>query len=101
MDKNSLLYQLMAMRMNGILNEVAEQDKDYQATLSAVDPYIDRLKALQLPKETRKLIDDCVSAHVAIGSCLGRLAYMQGFSDCRELLLKPFPEKEVPGHGLL
>lgn len=79
MDKKSLLYQLMAMRMNGILNEVAEQDEDYQASLSAADPYIDQLKALHLPKETRQLIDDCVSAHVAIGSCFGRLAYIAGF----------------------
>ena len=101
MGKNSLLYKLMALRMNSVMNDVAEQDEDYQASLSAVDPCIDRLKALQLPKETRKLIDDCVSAHVAIGSCFGRLAYMQGFSDCRELLLKPFPEKEGAGHGLL
>mgnify|MGYP007003819665 CR=1 FL=1 len=37
MDKNSLLYQLMAMRMNGIMNGVAEQDEDYQASLSAAD----------------------------------------------------------------
>lgn len=28
MDKNSLLYQLMAMRMNGIMNGVAEQDEE-------------------------------------------------------------------------
>ena len=48
MNKNSLLYQLMAMRMNGIMNSVAEQDEDYQASLSAADPYIDQLKALQL-----------------------------------------------------
>jgi|GEM_PF-1093095 len=102
MDKNSLLYQLMAMRMNGILNEVAEQDEDYQAALSAVDPYADQLKAMHLPKETRQLIDNYVSGYNAIGSCFGRLAYMQGFSDCRELLLDPAqPGKEVPDHGLL
>lgn len=102
MDKNSLLYQLMAIRMNSILNDVAEQDEDYQAALSAVDPYIDQLKALQLPKETRHLIDDCVSGYNAIGSCLGRLAYIQRFCDCRELLLScAQPRKEVPGHGLL
>lgn len=102
MDKNSLLYQLMALRMNSVMNNVTEQDEDYQAVLSAVDPYIDQLKALQLPKETMQLIDDCVSGHVAIGSCFGRLAYLQGFSDCRELLLASAqPGKEVPNHGLL
>mgnify|MGYP001088352562 CR=1 FL=1 len=77
----------MAMRMSGIMNDVAEQDEDYQASLNTVDPYIDQLKALHLPNEIRQLIDDCVSGHIAIGSCFGRLAYLQGFSDCRELLL--------------
>lgn len=102
MDKNSLLYQLMAMRMSGIMNDVAEQDEDYQASLNAVDPYIDQLKALHLPNEIRQLIDDCVSGHIAIGSCFGRLAYLQGFYDCRELLLASAqPGKEVPDHGLL
>ena len=67
MDKNSLLYQLMAMRTNGILNEVAEQDEDYQAALS-----------------------------------LGQLAYLQGFCDCRELLLTTAqPGKGVQSDGLL
>lgn len=94
MDKNSLLYKLMAMRMDSIMNDVAEQDEDYQAALSAVDPYIDQLIAMQFPKETMHLIDDCMSGHVAIGSCLGRLAYMQGFSDCRELLLSPLQSEK-------
>lgn len=102
MDKNSLLYQLMAIRMNSIMNDVAEQDEDYQAAPGAADPYINQLKALHLPKETRHLIDDCVSGHMAIGSCLGRLAYLQGFYDCRELLLSSAkPGKEISGHGLL
>ena len=29
MDKNSLLYQLMALRMNSVMNDVAERDEDY------------------------------------------------------------------------
>lgn len=102
MDKESLLYQLMAMRMNDIMNEVAERDEDYQASLRAVDPYIAQLKALHLPKETKQLIDDCVSGHVAIGSCFGRLAYLQGFYDCRELfLMSTQPGKEVATNGLI
>lgn len=102
MDKNSVLYQLMAMRLDSAINGIAERDEDYQASLSAVDKYIDQLKALPLPKETQKLINDCMSGHIAIGSCWGRLAYLQGFSDCRELLLKPLLSgKEDAGHGLL
>ena len=29
MDKQSTLYQLMGMRMNGIMNGIMEQDEDY------------------------------------------------------------------------
>lgn len=102
MDKNSVLYKLMAMRLDSIMNDIAEQDEDYQASLNAVDKYIDQLKTLQLPKETKQLIDDCISGHTAIGSCWGRLTYLQGFSDCRELLLKPLLfGKEDTDHGLL
>ena len=36
MDKQSVLYYLMIMRMNNIMNEVAEHDEDYQASLRAV-----------------------------------------------------------------
>ena len=39
MDKNSTLYQLMGMRMNGIMNGITEQDEDYQALLQEVDKY--------------------------------------------------------------
>ena len=30
MDKDSVLYQLMDMRVNGILDRILEQDEEYQ-----------------------------------------------------------------------
>lgn len=49
-----------------------------------------------------KLIDRYVSEYNAIGSRYGMLAYMPGFSDCRELLLNPaHPGKEALADGLL
>ena len=33
MDKQSTLYQLMGMRMNGIMNRITKQDEDYHALL--------------------------------------------------------------------
>ena len=45
------------------------------------DLYIVQLNALHLPQEIKQLIDDCVSGHVAVGSCFGRLAYLQGFQN--------------------
>lgn len=52
MDKNSTLYQLMGLRMNGIMNGITEQDEDYQSLLQEVDKYSDSLEALHLPEET-------------------------------------------------
>lgn len=102
MDKNSTLYQLMGIRMNGIMNGITEQDEDYQALLRVVDEYSGRLEAMHLPEETLKLIDRYVSGYNAIGSRYGMLAYMLGFSDCRELLLNPaHPGKEALADGLL
>lgn len=57
MDKKSTLYQLMGMRMNGIMNRTTEQDEDYQALLRAVDEYSGRLESMHLPAEAIKLID--------------------------------------------
>ncbi len=102
MDKQSTLYQLMGMRMNGIMNRITEQDEDYQALLRAVDEYSDKLEALHLPAEAMKLIDRYVSEYNSIGSRYGMLAYLLGFSDCRELLLDPAqPGKEALADGLL
>ncbi len=102
MDKKSTLYQLMGMRMNGVMNGITEQDEDYQALLREVDKYSDMLEALHLPAEAMKLIDRYVSEYNAIGSRYGMLAYMLGFSDCRELLLDPArPGKEALADGLL
>lgn len=102
MDKKSVLYQLMGMRMNGIMNGITEQDEDYQALLQEVDKYSGSLESLHLPEETMKLIDRYVSGYNAIGSRYGMLAYMLGFSDCRELLLDPaHPGKEALTDGLL
>ncbi|MDE7203357.1 MAG: hypothetical protein K2O91_16000 [Lachnospiraceae bacterium] len=102
MDKKSVLYQLMGMRMNSIVNGITEQEEDYQALLQEVDKYSDMLEALHLPAEAMKLLDRYVSEYNAIGSHYGMLAYMLGFSDCRELLLDPaHPGKEALADGLL
>lgn len=101
MDKNSVLYLLMGMRMNNVMNGITEQDRDYQTLLQKVDGYVSSLESLHLPKETMQLIDHCMSGYNAIGSRYGMLAYMLGFSDCRELLGSACPGKEVLPDGLL
>ncbi len=102
MDKQSTLHQLMGMRMNGVMNGITERDDAYQALVCQSDECTCRLDGLHLPPETRELIDQYASTCNAIGSRYGMLAYLLGFSDCRDLLLDPAqPGKEVLADGLL
>ena len=61
---------------------------EYQEIVRKSDVYFDELAALQLPEETRLLIDRCISEQNALGSRYGMLAYQLGFTDCKELVLE-------------
>ena len=91
MDSNSVLYQLMDIRMNGIMNEITNRDKEYQEISRSSDEYSGRLDALHLPREVRLLIDRYISEQNSLGSRYGVLAYLLGFSDCVELLFGSQP----------
>ena len=88
MEKDSALYQLMDTRMNGIMNGIVSGDGEYQAILRKSDIYSGELDRMDLSKEIRLLIDRYVSEQNALGSRYGMLAYLLGFSDCKELLLE-------------
>lgn len=95
METSSVLHILMGERMNGIMNEIAKTDKEYQEISQKAGAYSDRLETLHLPEETRLLIDRYISEQNALGSRYGMLAYLLGFSDCRELLLGKIPFTEM------
>lgn len=90
MDMNSVLYQLMDMRTNGILNKIVEEDEDYQEINRKSDIFFKQLDEKDLPEEIRSLIDRLVSEQNALGARYGALAYLLGFSDSVELMTKPF-----------
>lgn len=90
MDMNSVMYQLMDTRTNGILNSIVEADAEYQETSRRSDEYSNRLNEMDLTDEAKKLIDRYVSEENALGARYGALAYLLGFSDCVELMTKPF-----------
>ena len=98
MDKKSPLFQLMDLRMNGVMNDITAQDETYQSLIKKAGIYTGRLDSLNLPRETRLLIDKYASECNALGSRCGMLAYLPGFSDCRELLMdSAYPGKaETP-----
>lgn len=85
MDKDSVMYQLMDLRVNTTMNSIVGADEDYQEILRRSDEYSGRLDAMELPKETMQLIDRYVSEQNALGARYGALAYLLGFSDCIEL----------------
>ncbi len=89
MDMNSVLYQLMDMRTNGILNKIVEVDEDYQKVNKKSDIFFKQLDEMDLSEEVRSLIDRLVSEQNALGARYGALAYLLGFSDCVELMTKP------------
>lgn len=85
MDKDSVMYQLMDLRVNTVLNSIQAADEEYQEILRKSDVYSGQLDAMNLPRETRLLIDQYVSEQNALGARYGALAYLLGFSDCIEL----------------
>ena len=89
MDKDSVLYLLMDMRVNGILDRILEKDEEYQGIARKSGEYLDRLEAMELPQEARLLIDLHSCEQNALGARYGALAYLLGFSDCVELMAKP------------
>lgn len=85
MDKDSVMYQLMDLRVNTVLNSILATDKDYQEIKRKSDVYSSQLDAMNLPREVLQLIDRYVSEQSALGARYGALAYLLGFSDCIEL----------------
>lgn len=53
MEKESALYQLMGVRMNGIMNDITNSDGEYQEIIRKSDVYSGRLERMELPKEVR------------------------------------------------
>ena len=85
MDKDSVMYQLMDLRVNGVLNSILAVDEDYQEISRKSDVYSSQLDAMELPKDVRTLIDRYISEQNALGARYGALAYLLGFSDCIEM----------------
>lgn len=61
MAKDSALYQLMIVRMKGIMNSITNSDGEYQEIIRKSDVYSDKLDQMGLPEEVRLLIDGYVS----------------------------------------
>lgn len=96
MDNDSVLYILMDMRVNGVLDRILERDTEYQEIIQKSGEYSEKLDAMHLPPEVMDLIDHYVSEQNALGARYGALAYLLGFSDCVELMTKPMHLSAAP-----
>lgn len=56
MEGNTVLHQLMSVRMESNMNGITKNDAFYQETKQRAEDYSDKLDALQLPKETKLLL---------------------------------------------
>ena len=95
MDKDSVLYLLMDMRVNGILDRILEKDEEYQEIARKSGEYLDRLEAMELPQEARSLIDLHSCEQNALGARytlklhgIQRMA-MVAFLPCKVVLQPP------------
>ena len=79
MDKDSVMYQLMDLRVNTVLNSILAADGDYQEIKRKADVYSGQLEAMGLSREVLQLIDRYVSEQNALGARYGALAYILGF----------------------
>ncbi len=86
MDKGSVLYQLMDIRVNDTLDEIVRNDEEYQQFSKKSGEYLEKLDAMALPQEARTLIERHSSEQNALGARYGALAYLLGFSDCIDLI---------------
>ena len=57
MDKDSVMYQLMDLRVNTVLNSILAADGDYQEIKRKSDVYSGQLEAMGFPSEFLQLID--------------------------------------------
>ena len=78
MDKDSVMYQLMNLRVNTVLNSILAADEDYQEISRKSSVYSGQLDDMKLPRELRQLIDRYVSEQNALGARYGALAYLLG-----------------------
>lgn len=86
MDTKSALYQLMDIRVNGVLDEIVRNDEEYQRISKQSDEYLKKLDMMDFSEEARLLIDRHASEQNALGARYGALAYLLGLSDCIDLI---------------
>lgn len=87
MDKN-IFDVITEYAINERLNDILQQDSEYQRVQHEMDELIEKFHELNLPKEQCLLVDRLVSSHTECGALYGRVTYQAGFRDCVSLLLE-------------
>lgn len=86
MKENGLLEIIAAHRTMTGLDELLKKDKDYQEALEEERDASDRMDAIGLTEEQKKVVDRVITAYNQCGAAYGAAAYRFGMEDSVRLL---------------
>ncbi len=81
MKKDGLLEIIAEHRTGKNLDEAVRKDKEYQEALVQQKEVFDRMDALELTAEQKKVIDCAITANNHVGAMYGEVAYRIGLED--------------------
>ena len=81
MDKNGLLEILALHRTGKELDGAVEKDKDYQEALAQQQEAFDKLDAVDLTAEQKRVVYQVITANNHTGAMYGEVAYRVGMED--------------------
>ena len=81
MEKNGLLEVIALHRIGKDLDEAVDKDKDYQEALVQQQEAFDKLDAIDLTAEQKRVVDQVITANNHVGAMYGKVAYRVGMED--------------------
>lgn len=88
LKKDGLLEIIAEHRTGDDLDEMVREDKGYQEALVEQKEAFDKLDALDLTAELKKVVDHIISANNHVGAMYGEAAYRFGMEDGIRLRLE-------------
>jgi len=88
LKKDGLLEIIAEHRTGKNLDEAVRKDKEYQEALVQQQEVFDRMDALELTAEQKKVIDYVITANNHVGAMYGEVAYRIGMEDGIRLRLE-------------
>lgn len=88
LKKDGLLEIIAEHRTGKNLDKAVRKDNEYQEALTQQKEVFDRMDALELTAEQKKVIDCAITANNHVGAMYGEVAYRIGMEDGIRLRLE-------------